>query len=70
MVFAKLLTRNLKVMILDEPTKGVDIGSKAAIYRIISELASEGYGILLVSSEMPEVLGMSRRVVVMKGGAG
>ena len=68
-VFAKLLTRNLKVMILDEPTKGVDIGAKAAIYRIIHDLASQGYGILLVSSEMPEVLGMSRRIVVMRGGS-
>jgi len=68
LVVAKTLTRKLKVIILDEPTKGVDVGAKAAIYEIIGDLASQGYGILFVSSEMPEVLGMSDRVVVMKEG--
>jgi len=67
-VFAKLLTRDLKLIILDEPTKGVDIGAKAAIYEIIKDLAGEGYAIILISSEMPEVLGMSDRIVVMKQG--
>ncbi len=67
-VFAKILTNDLKVIILDEPTKGVDIGAKAAIYEIIGELAEQGYGVILVSSEMPEVLGMSDRIVVMKEG--
>lgn len=67
-VFAKILTRTLKVLILDEPTKGVDVGAKAAIYEIIGDLAAEGYGILFVSSELPEVLGMSDRVVVMREG--
>lgn len=67
-VFAKLLIRNLKVIILDEPTKGVDIGAKAAIYEIIENLAAEGYAVILISSEMPEVLGMSDRIVVMKQG--
>ena len=67
-VFAKLLTRDLKVIILDEPTKGVDIGAKAAIYEIIKDLAAEGYAVILISSEMPEVLGMSDRIVVMKQG--
>lgn len=67
-VFAKILTNDLKVIILDEPTKGVDIGAKMAIYQIIESLAEQGYGVVLISSEMPEVLGLSDRIVVMKGG--
>ncbi|POQ98958.1 D-ribose transporter ATP-binding protein [Alkalispirochaeta sphaeroplastigenens] len=67
-VVAKILSRDLKVIILDEPTKGVDVGAKAAIYEIIGDLAEQGYGIILVSSEMPEVLGLSDRIVVMKRG--
>ena len=67
-VFAKALSRHLKVIILDEPTKGVDVAAKAAIYEIIGDLAEEGYGVIMVSSEMPEVLGMSDRIVVMKEG--
>ncbi|NGQ96722.1 sugar ABC transporter ATP-binding protein [Brevibacillus sp. SYP-B805] len=67
-VFAKLLTAELDVIILDEPTKGVDVGAKSAIYEMIHDLARQGYGILLVSSEMPEVIGMSDRVVVMREG--
>ncbi|WP_248925908.1 sugar ABC transporter ATP-binding protein [Paenibacillus hamazuiensis] len=67
-VFAKLLTAELDIIILDEPTKGVDVGAKSAIYEMINELASQGYGILLVSSEMPEVIGMSDRIIVMKEG--
>ena len=65
---AKLLSLDLEIVILDEPTKGVDIGSKAAIYEIINDLASQGYGVILVSSEMPEILGLSDRVLVMKEG--
>ncbi|WP_199618303.1 sugar ABC transporter ATP-binding protein [Paenibacillus alkalitolerans] len=67
-VVAKLLTASLDVIILDEPTKGVDVGAKSAIYEIISDLASQGYGIIMVSSEMPEILGMSDRIVVMREG--
>lgn len=67
-VVAKLLTTDLKVIILDEPTKGVDVGAKSAIYEIISDLASQGYGIIMISSEMPEIIGMSDRVVVMREG--
>ncbi|MEB3103576.1 sugar ABC transporter ATP-binding protein [Ferviditalea candida] len=67
-VVAKLLTSDLKIIILDEPTKGVDVGAKSAIYEIISELAAQGYGIILVSSEMPEVMGMSDTIVVMREG--
>ncbi|MGO0063403.1 sugar ABC transporter ATP-binding protein [Brevibacillus fluminis] len=67
-VVAKLLTADLDIIILDEPTKGVDVGAKSAIYEIISELAAQGYGIIMVSSEMPEVIGMSDRIVVMREG--
>ncbi len=65
---AKLLNTNAKILILDEPTKGVDIGAKSAMYEIIAGLAESGYGIILISSEMPEVLGMCDRILVMKGG--
>jgi rhamnose transport system ATP-binding protein len=58
----------MKVLILDEPTKGVDVGAKTAIYSIINDLAAAGYGIIMISSEMPEVLGMSDRVIVMREG--
>ncbi|MDF2681887.1 MAG: sugar transporter ATP-binding protein [Brevibacillus sp.] len=67
-VVAKLLTADLDVIILDEPTKGVDVGAKSAIYEIISDLASQGYAVIMISSEMPEVIGMSDRVVVMREG--
>lgn len=67
-VVAKILNSDLKVIILDEPTKGVDVGAKAQIYEIMSELASKGYGVIMISSEMPEVLGMADRIVVMKEG--
>ncbi len=67
-IVAKLLTSDLKLIIMDEPTKGVDVGAKHQIYQIMRELAKDGYGILMVSSEMPEVLGMSDRVIVMHEG--
>ncbi len=67
-VFAKLLNCDLKVLILDEPTKGIDVGAKYSIYEIMNELASNGYTIIMVSSEMPEVLGMADRIVVMSSG--
>lgn len=67
-VFGKLLVNNLKVIILDEPTKGVDVGAKYAIYEVMNDLAAKGYGIVMVSSEMPEVLGMADRVVVIREG--
>jgi len=62
---AKLLAGDLEVLIFDEPTKGVDIGAKEAIYEIMNNLASQGYGIIMISSEMPEVLGLSNRIIVM-----
>ncbi|MGN1141298.1 MAG: sugar ABC transporter ATP-binding protein [Oliverpabstia sp.] len=65
-VVAKALAqRNMKVVIMDEPTKGVDVGAKAEIYAIMGELASKGYGIIMISSEMPEILGMSDRIYIM-----
>lgn len=67
-VVAKALGQEMKVVIMDEPTKGVDVGAKAEIYQIMGDLAKQGYGIILISSEMPEILGMSDRVVVMCGG--
>jgi rhamnose transport system ATP-binding protein len=67
-VLAKWLATRPKVIILDEPTKGIDIGSKAAVHRFISELVTQGLSVILVSSELPEVLGMADRVVVMHQG--
>jgi len=67
-IVAKLLAGDMKLIIMDEPTKGVDVGAKTAIYEIMNELVKEGYGIIMVSSEMPEVLGMSDRIVVMRDG--
>lgn len=67
-VVAKILTSDLKVLIMDEPTKGVDVGAKAAIYEIMGELAQQGYAIIMISSEMPEILGMCDRIFVMCDG--
>ena len=64
-VVAKQLASELKVIILDEPTKGVDVGAKAAIYEIVGDLAKQGYAIIMISSEMPEILGMCDRIAVM-----
>lgn len=67
-VVAKALGQEMKVVIMDEPTKGVDVGAKAEIYQIMGDLAKQGYGIILISSEMPEILGMSDRIIVMCNG--
>ena len=67
-VLAKWLVTNPRILILDEPTRGVDIGAKAEVHRIISDLASKGLAIILISSELPEVLAMSDRVLVMHEG--
>ncbi len=67
-IVAKLLASKLKLIILDEPTKGVDVGAKHQIYEIMRRLSDEGIAIVMVSSEMPEVLGMSDRAVVMREG--
>ncbi|MCL2842815.1 MAG: sugar ABC transporter ATP-binding protein [Oscillospiraceae bacterium] len=65
LVVARALTSKLDVLIMDEPTKGVDVGAKAAIYEIMGELAGQGMAIIMVSSEMPEILGMCDRIYVM-----
>ncbi len=67
-VIAKWLATRPKVIILDEPTKGIDIGSKAAVHAFMSELAAEGLSVIMVSSEIPEIMGMSDRVIVMREG--
>jgi ABC-type sugar transport system ATPase subunit len=63
-----LIKKNLKLLIIDEPTRGIDVGAKAEIYEILNNLARGGLSILIVSSEMPEILGLCDRIYVMKGG--
>ncbi len=65
---ARALFRNPKVLLLDEPTRGVDVGAKAEIYRVINELAQTGLAVLVVSSEMPELIGLCHRILVMREG--
>jgi simple sugar transport system ATP-binding protein/ribose transport system ATP-binding protein len=67
-LFAKWLFRRPKLLIADEPTRGVDVGAKQAIYQLIHSLAAEGMGVVLISSEQVEVLGLAHRVLVMRGG--
>ncbi len=67
-VIAKWLATRPKVIILDEPTKGIDIGSKAAVHGFMAELVAEGLSVIMVSSELPEIIGMSDRIVVMREG--
>ena len=65
---AKWLARECDVLLIDEPTRGVDVGAKAEIYHLLDELACEGKAILVVSSELPELLGLCRRILVMRSG--
>ena len=67
-LIARWLMTNPRILILDEPTRGIDVGAKAEIHRLISELAAQGVAVLMISSELPEVLGMSDRVLVMHEG--
>ncbi|WP_081766003.1 sugar ABC transporter ATP-binding protein [Arthrobacter sp. 31Y] len=67
-VLARWLTGPVDVLLLDEPTRGVDVGARSEIYRIIVELASQGMAVLMASSDMPEVLSLSHRALVMRGG--
>jgi rhamnose transport system ATP-binding protein len=67
-VLSKWLSTNPRILILDEPTRGIDVGTKAAVHALMSKLASEGIAILMISSELPEILGMSDRVLVMREG--
>ena len=67
-VLSKWLSTNPRILILDEPTRGIDVGTKAAVHALMSRLASEGMAILMISSELPEILGMSDRVIVLREG--
>jgi ABC-type sugar transport system ATPase subunit len=67
-LLARWLATRAKVLLFDEPTKGVDVGAKAEIYKVIGDLAAEGLGVVVVSSYLPEVLGLADRVLVMRGG--
>jgi rhamnose transport system ATP-binding protein len=67
-VIGKWLATQPKLLIVDEPTRGIDVGSKAEVHRLISELAVSGVGVLMISSELPEVLGMADRVLVVREG--
>ncbi len=67
-VIAKWLATNPKLLIIDEPTRGIDVGTKAEVHRLLSELAGEGLAVLMISSELPEVLGMADRVLVVSEG--
>jgi len=68
-LFARWLFRNPRVLILDEPTRGVDVAARAAIHRLINNLAAEGAAVLLISSEIEEVIGLAHRVLVMRRGS-
>jgi L-arabinose transport system ATP-binding protein len=68
-ILGRWLSENVRVLMLDEPTRGIDVGAKREIYEIIYELAEQGVGVLMVSSELPEVLGVCDRIVVMREGA-
>jgi ABC-type sugar transport system ATPase subunit len=67
-LFARWLMRNPRVLILDEPTRGVDVAARAAIHRLVNNLAAQGTAVLLISSEIEEVLGLAHRVLVMRRG--
>jgi ribose transport system ATP-binding protein len=67
-VVAKWLIRNCDILIFDEPTRGIDVGAKSEIYALMSELTREGKSIIMISSELPEILRMSDRILVMSEG--
>lgn len=69
LVVAKWLSRDVQLMIFDEPTRGIDVGAKFEIYKLMNELCARGVGIIMISSDLPEVLGMSDRIYTMRGGA-
>jgi len=68
-ILGRWLSTKIRVLLLDEPTRGIDIGAKTEIYQIIFRLAREGAGIIVVSSDLPEVLGVADRIAVMREGA-
>lgn len=68
MVLAKWMATQPKILILDEPTKGIDVATKAAVHKFMAELAKQGFAIIMVSSELPEIIGMSDKIIVMREG--
>ena len=66
-IVARWIATNPKVLILDEPTKGIDVGAKSEFYQMICQFAKQGLGVILISSELPEVIGLSDRIIVMRG---
>ncbi|OON94008.1 MAG: D-xylose ABC transporter ATP-binding protein [Candidatus Epulonipiscioides saccharophilum] len=68
-VLAKWLSNDIKILIFDEPTRGIDVGAKYEVYELINKLSSTGIGIIMISSDLPEILGMSDRILVMKDGS-
>jgi ABC-type sugar transport system ATPase subunit len=68
LVLAKWLASNPRVLILDEPTRGVDVGAKAEVHRMVRELAADGVAIIAISSELPEILAISDRILVVRAG--
>ena len=66
-IVARWISTKPKVLILDEPTKGIDVGAKSEFYNMICAFAKQGLGVILISSELPEVIGLSDRIIVMKG---
>ena len=67
-MLAKWLATSPKLLIVDEPTRGIDVGTKAEVHRLMSSLAADGLAVVMVSSELPEVLGMADRIVVLREG--
>ncbi|MBQ6594332.1 MAG: sugar ABC transporter ATP-binding protein, partial [Clostridia bacterium] len=67
-IVGKWLFTDAKVLIFDEPTKGIDVGAKAEIYKLMRQLANQGVAVIMVSSELPEVIGVSDRILVMHDG--
>jgi rhamnose transport system ATP-binding protein len=67
-VLGKWLARQPSLLIIDEPTRGIDVGTKAEVHRILDELAADGMAVLMISSELPEVLGMADRILVLHEG--
>ena len=67
-VIAKWLMQESDILFLDEPTRGIDVGAKAEIYRLINEIVKEGKTVIMISSEMPEILGMCDRIMIMHEG--
>ena len=65
---ARWLCQNKKIVIFDEPTRGIDVGAKREVYNLMNELVETGAGIIMISSELPEILGMSDRVMIMHEG--